>query len=167
VKIWRLCHDKQQSLSIIILDIDHFKAYNDNYGHIAGDKALRKIAKCMKQIDLESEHSFFARVGGEEFIVVLPDTETEQAVSIANLIREKVEDAAIPHAFSSCSDVVTLSAGVSSIVPPKGRSFIELIEISDRALYQAKEGGRNRVSILTNQHHAEVQEPPLQKQTTD
>ena len=116
---------------------------------------------------MESEHSFFARVGGEEFIAVLPDTEVDSAVSIANLIREKVEDAAIPHEFSSCSDIVTISAGVSSIIPPKGRSFIELIEMSDKALYQAKEGGRNRVSVLTIQHHAEAQELLLQKQAVD
>jgi diguanylate cyclase (GGDEF)-like protein len=167
VKVWRLSHKKQQPLSVVILDIDHFKAYNDNYGHIAGDKALRKIAKCIKQINLESEHSFFARVGGEEFIAVLPNTEVESAVSIANLIREKVEDAAIPHEFSSCSNIVTISAGVSSIIPPKGRSFIELIEMSDKALYQAKEGGRNRVSVLTIQHHAEAQEQLLQKQAVD
>ncbi|WP_414932169.1 GGDEF domain-containing protein [Vibrio europaeus] len=145
--VWQRSKEKHQDLCVILFDIDHFKPFNDNYGHVSGDKALRKVAKRLKTIDLEAEYSFFARVGGEEFVAVLPNTRLDKAISIAELIRLDIENAAIAHQYSSCADIITISAGVAMSTSEAASSIIEMMEQADKALYLAKEGGRNQVAI--------------------
>ncbi|KJY83342.1 diguanylate cyclase [Vibrio galatheae] len=159
--IWQRTQKYQQTLCVILFDIDHFKPFNDNYGHVAGDKALRSVAKRLTFIDLEAEYSFFARVGGEEFVAVLPNTSLDKAIAIAELIRLEVESASIPHQHSSCSNVITISAGVAISSANEKCSMIELMERADKALYQAKEGGRNQIAVMNLRSHlAAPQEQP-------
>ncbi|MDC5722778.1 GGDEF domain-containing protein [Vibrio europaeus] len=164
--VWQRSKEKHQVLCVILFDIDHFKPFNDNYGHVSGDKALRKVAKRLKTIDLEAEYSFFARVGGEEFVAVLPNTRLDKAISIAELIRLDIENAAIAHQYSSCADVITISAGVAMSTSEAASSIIEMMEQADKALYLAKEGGRNQVAIAEDlapkeqPHRVELQAQP-------
>ncbi len=161
--VWQRSKEKRQDLCVILFDIDHFKPFNDNYGHVSGDKALRKVAKRLKAIDLEAEYSFFARVGGEEFVAVLPNTRLDKAISIAELIRFDIENAAIVHQYSSCADVITISAGVAISTSEQASSIIEMMEQADKALYLAKEGGRNQVAIFAPKeqpHLVELQVQP-------
>lgn len=145
--VWLRSKEKHQDLCVILFDIDHFKPFNDNYGHVSGDKALRKVAKRLKTIDLEAEYSFFARVGGEEFVAVLPNTNLDKAITIAERIRFGIKSAAIPHQYSSCADIITISAGVAICTAGETSSIIDMMEQADKALYLAKEGGRNQVAI--------------------
>ncbi|MFW5451815.1 MAG: diguanylate cyclase [Methylophagaceae bacterium] len=138
-------------LSLILCDIDYFKLYNDNYGHQGGDDCLKTLAKIMQSI-IKRPGDVLARYGGEEFAVVLPETDLEGAKIVAESLRAKLESAAIPHAYSTVANVVTLSLGVSSIQPlpehvPE-ESIRDLIESADKGLYQAKEQGRNQVIVL-------------------
>ncbi len=143
----RLCRDKTP-LSLILCDIDHFKLYNDNYGHQAGDDCLRAVAKAMSSL-LKRPADLVARYGGEEFGVILPNTHFQGAALVAETIREGVQLLKIPHAHSATSDYVSLSLGVSSTVPSHELSAEILISTADKALYEAKENGRNRVVLNT------------------
>jgi diguanylate cyclase (GGDEF)-like protein len=134
----------QEKLSLLICDVDHFKLYNDHYGHQAGDECLKAVARtirpCFRAGDL------VARYGGEEFAIVLPKTHQDLAASAAERVRLAMESASIPHAASSVYGRVTLSVGVATIVPqPTGTDARGLIESADRHLYLAKKNGRNRV----------------------
>ena len=135
----------QSHLSLIMLDIDHFKPFNDNYGHGRGDECLIKVAELLKQV-VNRPGDLFARYGGEEFVAILPETDAEGGQQIAEAMRKAVEQAAIPHGFSPTADVVTISLGVVSqrVVSVSG---VTLLEQADKALYLAKESGRNRVVI--------------------
>ncbi|MBI4804671.1 MAG: diguanylate cyclase [Desulfovibrio sp.] len=131
-------------LSLIMLDIDFFKQYNDTYGHIAGDDCLRKIAGLL--VDKSNRTTdLTARYGGEEFSIILPETSAYGAQVIAERIRKGVKDLAIPHSSSSISDHVTVSLGVVTISEAKPVSPKELIFLADELLYEAKSGGRDRV----------------------
>jgi diguanylate cyclase (GGDEF)-like protein len=127
-------------------DIDNFKSYNDTYGHSEGDECLKQIAQTIKKT-LRRPRDFCARYGGEEFVIVLPDTPEEGAVRMAEEIRENVQKTKLPHARSSPLDVVTLSLGVSTMIGDALTSYEELLQQADRALYMAKQKGRNRVEI--------------------
>jgi diguanylate cyclase (GGDEF)-like protein len=136
----------QQPLSLLICDVDHFKLYNDFYGHQAGDECLRAVAKalCLRRRGID----LVARYGGEEFALVLPHTDLTGAILVAERVCRDVWDAAVPHSASPVSDRVTVSVGVASITPyamdpPNPRA---LVEEADRNLYLAKHCGRNRVS---------------------
>jgi diguanylate cyclase (GGDEF)-like protein/PAS domain S-box-containing protein len=133
-------------LSIIMCDVDCFKLYNDHYGHLLGDDCLRSVSwaigYCTKRpADLA------ARYGGEEFAVLLPSTNTEGAVFVAESIRMRVQDLMINHAASPVHQYVTLSLGVSSVIPEYGANPQTLLEASDSALYEAKHAGRNQVRV--------------------
>ena len=139
--------------SILMLDVDYFKQYNDRYGHLAGDECLKEIAtiigSCIRrQTDLE------ARFGGEEFAVVLPNTDLVGALYIGEQIRQAVQERHIPHEGNTW-EVVTVSIGCATAVPQRGSLCTELIESADRALYDAKSSGRNRVRL------AETEVPEL------
>jgi diguanylate cyclase (GGDEF)-like protein/PAS domain S-box-containing protein len=142
---WRRAMRSAKPLSIIIVDVDYFKNYNDVYGHPAGDSCLQKIAHTIRD-SLRRAGNFVARYGGEEFIVILPDTNAEEAYLFAGSLREKIENLKIEHKDSKAGKNVTVSLGVSTAVPKKDSTQDELISIADKALYKAKQGGRNRVA---------------------
>lgn len=135
----------RQPLSLIVIDIDHFKQYNDHYGHLAGDDCLVQVAQALDSIPLRST-DLFARYGGEEFVLLLPKAEIDSAVEIAEKCRALVEKLAIPHEHSGAGDVVTISIGVATITPTPDAEPASLFAEADRQLYRAKELGRNRVA---------------------
>ncbi|WP_052947452.1 PAS domain S-box protein [Aneurinibacillus tyrosinisolvens] len=131
-------------LSAIMVDIDCFKAYNDTYSHLQGDECLKKVARTL-QVLAKRPRDFVARYGGEEFILLLPTTALEGAMALAEQLRRQIEALAIPHLLSPVSSHVTISLGVAGVVPDEEASQMTLIEAADRALYKAKQQGRNRV----------------------
>lgn len=139
---WRRMAREQQHLSLILCDVDSFKLYNDAYGHLAGDDCLRQVAKTMS-LSVRRPADLLARYGGEEFAVILPNTDANGAVYIAETIRISVEDLKIAHAQSSPSKYITISLGVTSLVPKNQQDPCTIIAVADRALYEAKESGRN------------------------
>ena len=143
--VWRMCRRDREPLSLLMIDVDNFKAYNDTYGHQQGDTCLRAVARCLKQ-ELQRAGDIAARLGGEEFVCLLPTTSLANAEFVANRIRAAVEALGLPHAASGTAPVVTVSLGVSSTVPSGDCDVDCLIERADRALYQAKARGRNQVA---------------------
>jgi len=138
---------QRSPLSLIMLDIDFFKRYNDTYGHVAGDHCLVEVASALKGC-CQRKTDLAVRYGGEEFAVLLPDTDINGAMDIAEQIRQSVMDKRIPHSGSP-SGSVTVSLGCYSFVPSDRDSIQVFIERADAALYQAKKSGRNRVAVLS------------------
>lgn len=134
-------------LSLIMLDVDHFKKYNDHYGHLAGDDCLRQIAQAVK-IVLERATDTVARYGGEEFLVILPDTGCEGAAVLAEQIGASIRSLALPHATSGTFEFVTISLGVASAADYDLNDPAQLVALADQALYLAKRNGRNRCECL-------------------
>lgn len=134
-------------LSLLIIDIDYFKEYNDHYGHLAGDEVIRNIATLL-QNSLKRYTDFVARYGGDEFIVVLPSTNAEGALCVAKRMKKAIENLRIEHKYSSIEKYITITIGVSSIIPKNNIDKEALIHTSDDALYQAKGKGRNRIEFL-------------------
>jgi two-component system chemotaxis family response regulator WspR len=132
-----------EPLSLIMVDIDHFKAYNDHYGHQGGDDCLRRVARALDAA-LQRPSDLATRYGGEEFAIVLPDTDLDGAALIAEKLRAGVEALGVAHAQSNTADHVTISLGVASVVPREGGLSANLVTLADEALYQAKHEGRNR-----------------------
>lgn len=146
-KEWHSAARANRPLSFIMIDIDHFKAYNDHYGHQGGDDCLKKVAGAL-QAALGRPHDFLARYGGEEFAVVLPDTPLSGALHIAENLRSAVEAMNLPHAASATAKQVTVSLGVVAMTPDVREAIpAVLIAAADKALYQAKAQGRNRVCV--------------------
>lgn len=139
---WANARRHQQPLSLIIIDIDHFKQYNDFYGHIQGDDCLRRVAQALGAAGTRAR-DFFARYGGEEFVLVLPETDMDAAKKIAERCRSLIFKQQIAHENSSTSRIVTVSLGVGTIVPSHDAEPIVFIEAVDRLLYKAKQNGRN------------------------
>ncbi|MBI5637511.1 MAG: GGDEF domain-containing protein [Nitrospinae bacterium] len=128
----------------LMVDIDHFKLYNDHYGHQGGDDCLRQVAAIIGRV-ARRPADIAARYGGEEFVLVLPETPLEGAVKIAEEVAAGVHALRTPHAKSPVSPYVTLSMGVASMVPNRETEMKKLVERADQALYAAKRQGRNRV----------------------
>ncbi|MFH0784900.1 MAG: diguanylate cyclase [Pseudomonadota bacterium] len=147
-KEWKRVLRNNSCLSLVMMDIDHFKAYNDNYGHQAGDVCLREIAGELHATAIRAG-DFFARYGGEEFACILPETESSGAEYIAVSMMTRVAALKIPHAFSSVVPYVTLSIGIATTVPCQGTLPGGLIEMADKMLYEAKAKGRNRIERAT------------------
>jgi len=145
---WRRATREQTPLSTVMCDIDCFKLYNDTYGHLAGDDCLRMIAQAVNA-KVARPGDLVGRYGGEEFLAVLPSTNADGAVRIAETMQMAVEQLKIPHARCPVERHVTLSLGASSVVPYRGSSFEALVEIADKALYEAKRQGRNRLVLKT------------------
>jgi len=140
---WRRAMRSSTPLSIIMIDIDYFKHYNDLYGHLVGDTCLQKLARTLND-SLKRAGNFIARYGGEEFAAILPNTENRDALFIAESLRKNIENLNIEHKDSMVSDNVTISLGVATTIPDMNKPF-DLMDSADKALYQAKKEGRNRV----------------------
>lgn len=132
--------------SLIMIDIDYFKPYNDNYGHLKGDQCLVSVAKIMSEA-LPRSLDFIARYGGEEFAIILPSTELEGAKNVANIIRDAIISANIEHAFSKVEKYVTISQGIKTYHAEDSLSISEIINAADQSLYFAKSNGRNRIEF--------------------
>jgi diguanylate cyclase (GGDEF)-like protein len=144
--IWKQGHRLRLPITVIMIDIDFFKKYNDSLGHLEGDKALVAVAQCLKK-QLKRETDFVARFGGEEFVCLLPYIEKLEAVRFAQELVKSVENMKITHPDSGRSKYVTVSAGMASVVPDDNNSSTQLLDEADKALYKAKQSGRNRVVI--------------------
>lgn len=135
----------KQPLTVMLADIDHFKAFNDHYGHLEGDECLKKVAGALSAV-CKRGTDLVARYGGEEFAVILPDTQAENAMIVAENLRAAVENLKIPNKNSSTSDYCTISIGVYTKITEKGEMAEKLLQKADEGLYQSKESGRNRAT---------------------
>lgn len=149
--VWEHGLRESRPLALLMVDVDQFKAYNDRYGHQAGDEALKQVASVLagaarRPLDMA------ARYGGEEFVVVLFDSVDDHAARVAERIVEDVRKLGIPHAASKASDVVTVSIGLGHVTPSRGRSVDGLLQLADQGVYIAKDSGGNRVEAMS---HAE------------
>jgi diguanylate cyclase (GGDEF)-like protein len=144
---WRRETRHGHTVAVIMIDIDHFKHYNDHYGHQKGDECLRQIARTLGQC-LHRPTDLLVRFGGEEFLAVLVETGLNGAVKVAQSMREAVERRRFPHAASSVGEFVTISVGVAA-KPVRTLTFQALLDLADQALYKAKDRGRNRVYVNT------------------
>ncbi|MTF39204.1 diguanylate cyclase [Cyanobacterium aponinum 0216] len=146
-KEWNKAIETQQSLSLLLIDIDCFKQYNDTYGHQQGDECLIQVAQTFKTV-VRHDYDCVARYGGEEFAVILPQTTLQEAKIVAVKIIKAVRQLQIEHRTSIASDIVTLSIGISVSIPQANDSLEDFIQKADKALYQAKQQGRDRFVIL-------------------
>ena len=144
---WHRAIRDENPLSLILIDVDHFKNYNDHYGHAMGDDCLRRVANALKT-GIQRSSDFLARYGGEEFGIILPNTDIAGAGKVAEDIRRAVEALGIPHACSQVAEYVTVSLGVATMKPHKDiLSPVVIIKEADNMLYKAKEEGRNRMRL--------------------
>jgi diguanylate cyclase (GGDEF)-like protein len=143
---WRRCARTGLPLALAIFDIDYFKAFNDGYGHLAGDTCLKQVGAVIRRL-VQRAGELVARHGGEEFAVLLPGSDAQHARELAESIRLEVELLALPHAHSKVTPVVTVSAGVAALIPIYGSTPGELVAAATRALFSAKQNGRNRVAL--------------------
>lgn len=141
---WADAQRNQTSLSLILLDIDYFKQYNDHYGHIHGDECLKQVARILSTAATRPR-DFLARFGGEEFVLVLPETDTESARKIAERCKDFIAQARIPHIKSFIGNTLTVSLGVATMTPGRADESVAFIREVDRRLYQAKQHGRNSI----------------------
>lgn len=137
---------EQQPLSLLMIDVDHFKRYNDTYGHVGGDEVLKKIAEVLQQV-ARRPADIAARFGGEEFALIMPATPLEGMQLQANKFRQRVEDLKIPHSASTTSPYVTVSVGGATMLTQGSGAFTKLVAAADTALYEAKGAGRNRAVL--------------------
>ena len=140
---WRRAQRSKRPLSLIIIDIDHFKAFNDYYGHLAGDGCLRTVAQTIKT-SIHRAQDMVCRYGGEEFVIILPETDLDGARLVASNVQSAIEALNINHERSDSAAVVTISAGVTCVSPYQGGTPNELMTTADKNLYQAKAQGRNQ-----------------------
>lgn len=142
---WEQAKKNKENISLILLDIDHYKNFNDTYGHLAGDQCLKRISQILESYN-QATFSFAARYGGEEFAILLLKQTGLDALSIAEEIRKSIYDLKIPHSSSLISSYVTASAGVATMTPTDKLSSDTLISLADKALYNSKQTGRNQVT---------------------
>jgi diguanylate cyclase (GGDEF)-like protein len=141
---WARARRAQSNISLILIDIDFFKQYNDHYGHAAGDKCLQKVAKTLNH-SIKRPADFVARYGGEEFVVILPEIDHNSALIMANKLNESIVQLELPHEASQVSQYVTISLGIATTIPQDDQRHESLLETSDKYLYEAKSSGRNQV----------------------
>jgi diguanylate cyclase (GGDEF)-like protein len=145
-RAWRDHLRRRAPLSLALVDVDQFKAFNDRYGHLAGDDTLRRIAAALVGATNRPGDAV-SRYGGEELAILLPNTDAQGALHVAERVMERVRAAAIPHDASGVAPWITVSAGVATMVPEAAVERSELVELADRALYRAKQEGRNRIVV--------------------
>jgi len=141
---WKRALSYEMRFTVIMIDIDFFKLFNDHYGHAAGDECLRQVAQALNR-SFSRSGDFVARYGGEEFAAVLTGAGLEEAIGCANKLREEIASMDMKHAYSPVSDRVTVSIGTASVQPDEGFSAAEVVKIADEMLYGAKRDGRDRV----------------------
>ncbi len=141
---WRRCKRNGSAISLIVVDVDHFKLYNDSNGHAAGDQVLRMVARTLQNA-LRRSGDFVARYGGEEFVILLPDVDRNGAHALAEQVRQEVEALRIPHPDSPVLPWVTISLGGATRIPQENDEESDLFCVADSFLYEAKRSGRNRV----------------------
>jgi diguanylate cyclase (GGDEF)-like protein len=145
-QVWQRDTVSRESIALLVIDVDHFKCYNDAYGHIMGDQCLARIALVLQAM-IRQPQDLLARYGGEEFVIVLPETDAAGAERLAQAIIQRFAEIKIPHRGSPLVDWVTLSIGVCAMPPSPNVRAEVLMEQADRALYQAKANGRNGYAL--------------------
>lgn len=140
---WSRCSRTQETLAIIFLDIDYFKQFNDHYGHEAGDIALQAVAKVLKSCAARKE-DIVSRYGGEEFVLVIPNSNREKTTELLKKIQNTLAQAHIEHNKSQVSNIITVSMGIYNCIPPASENYSTALKKADEALYEAKENGRNQ-----------------------
>ena len=145
---WLREQREKQPFSVIMIDIDHFKNYNDHYGHLEGDVCLQKVSWAL-QGALCRGGDMLARYGGEEFIAILPHTDLRGATELAASFHNRVRELEIPHAASPVKTTVTVSVGIASVVPNQSLTPSQVVAMADDALYLAKQRGRNRSEVAS------------------
>jgi diguanylate cyclase (GGDEF)-like protein len=145
---WLREQRERQPFSVIMIDIDHFKNYNDHYGHLEGDVCLQKVAWAL-QSALCRPGDLLARYGGEEFVAILPHTDLQGAVELAENLHQRIRELELEHQASLVSSNVTVSAGIASVIPNQNFSPSQVVAMADKALYAAKQAGRNQSAIAT------------------
>ena len=138
---------EQSSVSLLMIDVDYFKSFNDSFGHVAGDDALRQVAEMLRNSCTRSS-DMAARYGGEEFAIILPGTSSGGARLLAEKVRRAIEGLRIPHDQPKPGSSLSASIGVATLIPRQGQDVLTLVELADQALYQAKHSGRNQVAML-------------------
>lgn len=141
---WKQMTRERSPLAILLCDIDHFKEYNDTYGHLGGDNCLKQVAQTLCET-LKRPSDLVARFGGEEFAVILPQTDLDGALKVAELLQAAIQQLQVVHAQSPVYPYLTLSIGIASTIPVSPNSSATLLDIADNALYMAKQQGRNRI----------------------
>jgi diguanylate cyclase (GGDEF)-like protein len=142
---WKQMARERSPLAILLCDIDHFKEYNDTYGHLAGDDCLKQVAQTLSS-SLKRPSDLVARYGGEEFAVILPQTNLEGALKVAELMQMAIQQLQVPHTQSPVTSHITLSIGVASTTPLPQNPATTLLDMADNALYLAKQRGRNQIA---------------------
>lgn len=143
---WLRASRAHTSVSLLIVDIDHFKRFNDHYGHVAGDECLRRVAQVL-QACVRRAGELVARYGGEEFVILLPGAGTPQAEDLAQRCLERIAGEALPHVASPTANHVTFSIGIAQVVPNASRDPTTLVNAADAAMYRAKTAGRARYTM--------------------
>jgi diguanylate cyclase (GGDEF)-like protein len=145
-KEWKRATRKKTKLTLVVVDIDYFKLFNDTYGHVEGDECLKKMAEILKK-SLHRPGDIIARIGGEEFVALLPEIDEKGALIVAEAMQKRLNETAITHATSPVSDHVTVSIGIASAYSYEAGSALGLFKAADKALYKSKTKGRNQIVI--------------------
>lgn len=143
---WEICNVKHKPISLLFIDIDYFKQYNDRFGHLEGDACLKKVARAIDHL-ITDPNQLVARYGGEEFVIVLPNTNSNGAYDVAKQVQNEVEKLRIQHSENSGEQYVTVSIGVATMNPTDANNKEDLIQLADQAVYEAKSQGRNRIIV--------------------
>jgi len=155
-RVWQQAIDDRRSIAILLIDVDHFKAFNDSYGHQAGDRALQGIAQTLRPL-VSRPLDLLARYGGEEFVVILYGIDRRGAQALANQMRVAVSERDISNRTSKAGTSVTISIGVAVVEPSRDRQPDGALQLADQALYTAKMHGRNRVELMDETAHAQLE----------
>jgi diguanylate cyclase (GGDEF)-like protein len=151
-RLWQQAIEDGRVIALVLIDVDHFKAYNDRYGHLAGDSTLRRVAQTVQRY-VRRPLDILARYGGEEFAAILYDVEAGQAKDVAERICRAVAELAIEHRDSRTAAAVTISVGIAVVKPTTHRSRQGALQLADQALYEAKVSGRNRVELMDDDEY--------------
>ena len=146
-KEWRRAQRDKQSFTVVMIDLDSFKSYNDTYGHQRGDECLTEVAKVIKN-SMKRPSDLAARYGGEEFVLTLPETDKEGGYKLAEQLRQQIMALRLEHKNNACGNEITISLGVATTIAEPDKLFSDLIDQADKALYEAKRSGRNRTGVF-------------------